>query len=368
MTVGFDLRPALRKPTGVGAYAMALAERMPMLARSDRFVFFSASLRDRFAGRAWPSNASLHDSRIPVRLLNLAWNRLSWPPLDLLCGARLDLVHSPHPLIVPSRVGRHIVTVHDLFFLKRPELTRAEVRRDYAPLVRSHAARADGIISVSQHTASDLMTLLQVPASRITVIPNGVDPLFRNPPSPRDVASVLERHALPQGFLLYVGSDEPRKNLARLVEAHAQLASRRRDTPPLALVGPTLRPLQDGERVRRLGWVDSLELRALMEAASALVLVSLEEGFGLPVLEAMAAALPVVCSRGSALSELTSGAAVEVDPMSVEAIARGIETVLTERHLREELREAGVARSRQFSWDAAAAATLELYRATVARP
>jgi glycosyltransferase involved in cell wall biosynthesis len=367
MTVGFDLRPALRKPTGVGGYAMALAERMPALAPSDRFVFFSASLRDRFAGRAWPRNARLHDARIPVRLLNLAWNRLSWPPLDSLCGTRLDLVHSPHPLIVPSRVGRHLVTVHDLFFLKRPELTRAEVRRDYAPLVRSHLARADGVIAVSQHTASDLMTLLRVPASRIAVIPNGVDPRFRLSPSPSAVASALERHALPQGFLLYVGSDEPRKNLARLVAAHAQLASRRRDTPPLALVGPTRGPLQDGKSVRGLGYVDTAELRALMEAASALILVSLEEGFGLPVLEAMAAGLPVVCSRGSGLSEVASGAALEVDPLSVEAIARGIETVLTEPRLREELCEAGVARSRQFSWDAAAAATVELYRATLAR-
>jgi glycosyltransferase involved in cell wall biosynthesis len=365
MVIGFDLRPALRSPTGVGAYAMALADRMPSLAPAHRFLFFSASLRDRFASHTWPSNARLHDARIPVRLLNFAWNRLSWPTLDALVRTSLDLVHSPHPLVVPSRSGRHVVTVHDLFFLKRPELTRAEVRRDYAPLVRSHVARADAIVCVSEYTASDLMRLLDVPHARITVIPNGVDPRFRTPPPPNDVARALERHGLRDGFLLHVGSDEPRKNLSRLVAAHAQLASRRPETPPLALVGPVTR--RPGDSIRALGYLDPSELRALMSAASALVLVSLEEGFGLPVLEAMAAGLPVVCSRGSALSELTSGAAVEVDATSVDSIALGVEKVLTESRLREDLREAGVARSRQFSWDAAAAATVDLYQRTASR-
>src|SRR4029453_4657143 len=105
--------------------------------------------------------------------LNYAWNRLGAPALDRLVGGPLDVGHSPHPLIVPGKKARAIVTLHDLFFLKHPDLTQAEVRRDYAPLVREHVKRADGAICVSEHTASEARRLLDVPAEKIAVIPNG---------------------------------------------------------------------------------------------------------------------------------------------------------------------------------------------------
>ena len=136
MNIGFDLRPSLARPTGVGSYVLALAQRLPALAPQDRFFYFSASLRDRYPQKSWPPNVTMVDRRLPVQALNFAWNRLEAPSLDRLVGARLDLVHSPHPLLIPSRRARKIVTLHDLFFLKHPDMTDAEVRRDYAPLVR----------------------------------------------------------------------------------------------------------------------------------------------------------------------------------------------------------------------------------------
>ena len=125
MHIGFDLRPSLLKPTGVGAYVLALAQRMPKAAPQHRFYFFSASLRDRYPRQPWPSNVTLVDRRLPVKALNLAWNRLGWPPLDRLVGAPLDLIHSPHPLLLPGRKARRVVTLHDLFFLKHPDMTEA---------------------------------------------------------------------------------------------------------------------------------------------------------------------------------------------------------------------------------------------------
>jgi glycosyltransferase involved in cell wall biosynthesis len=366
MNIGLDLRPSLARPTGVGSYVVALAQRLPALAPQDGFFLFSASLRNRYPQREWPANARLVDRRLPVRLLNYAWHRAQWPPLDRLVGAPLDLTHSPHPLLLPAKRAKRIVTLHDLFFLKHPDMTEAEIRRDYAPLVREHVRKADGVICVSEHTASEAQLLLGVPASKIAVIPNGIDPVYRMPVSAQDAEAVLARHRLPRGAFLYVGSEERRKNLVNLAMAYMGLAGRRPRTPPLVLVGPGPEWSQggalSGPQIRAVGYLETPEIRALMSASAALVLPSLEEGFGLPVVEAMAAGLPVVCSRGSALEEVAGEAATLVNPLDTRSIASGLEKILDDKPRAERQRAMGLERSRRFDWDIAAARTLEFYR------
>ena len=366
MNFAFDLRPSLVRPTGVGSYVMALAQRLPALAPQDRFYFFSASVKDRYPIRSWPQNVTLVDRRLPVRALNLAWNRLEAPALDRLVRAPLDLIHSPHPLMIPAKRAKRIITIHDLFFLKQPEMTEAEIRRDYVPLVRDHARRADGVICVSEYTASEARLLLEVPPNRIAVIPNGVDPVYRVTPPPEAIAAVLDRRKLPRGAILYVGTEEKRKNLINLAMAYMGLARRRKAIPPLVLVGPGSEWVHGGTivgpQILATGYLETAEIRALMAVSSMLVLPSLEEGFGLPVAEAMAAGLPVVCSRGSALEEVAGGAATLVDPLNTKSIADGIERVLDDGRAADEQRRAGLEQSRQFDWDATATRTLEFYR------
>ncbi len=366
MNYGLDLRPSLSRPTGVGSYVLALAERLPGLAPDDRFYYFSSSWSERYPERKWPPNVTLRDRRLPVRLLNFAWNRLGGPGLDRLVGARLDLVHSPHPLCVPAKRAKLIVTIHDLFFLKQPDMTSAEVRRDYAPLVRQHVARADRVICVSQHTAKEARLLLDVPDEKIAVIPNGVDPIYREPIDEREVDEILKRRRLPRGALLFVGSEEKRKNLVSLAMAYLGLAPTRSRCPPLVLVGPGSHwakgGLAGGPHIRAVGYLAKKEIRALMAASLGLVLPSLEEGFGLPVAEAMAAGLPVVCSRGSALEEVADGAAILVDPLQPASIAQGIGVLMAEPERREQMRLRGLEVSRRYDWDLAARATLESYR------
>jgi glycosyltransferase involved in cell wall biosynthesis len=370
MNFGFDLRPSLSRPTGVGAYALALARRLPALAPEDRFVFFSASLKERYPASTWPANVKLVDRRLPVQALNFAWNRFGFPALDRLVGVPLDLVHSPHPLIVPGKKARHVVTIHDLFFLKHPEFTQAEIRRDYVPLVRLHVKRADGVICVSEHTASEARIVLDVPSSKIAVIPNGVDPAYREPISDDEVNAVLARRRLPRGALLYVGSDEKRKNLVNLAMAYMGLARGRHRVPPLVLVGPGSHWAQggviSGPQILATGYLETREIRALMAASLALVLPSLEEGFGLPVAEAMAAGLPVVCSKGSALEEVAGGAATLVNPMDAASIAKGMERLIEDREQAALQRQLGLEQSRKFDWGTAAAQTLEFYRRVLA--
>ncbi len=371
MHFGLDVRPSLSQPTGVGTYVLGLLDRLPRLAKDDRFFFFSASTRERYPRRDWPANVRLVDRRLPVRGLNFAWNRLGWPPLDSLVGAPLDLVHSPHPLLVPCRRGKRIITIHDLFFLKHPELVAGEVRRDYVRLVREHARRADGVISVSEYTACEARRLLDVDEKKITVIPLGVDSVFRRTPDAADIDETLRRLKLPRAGIVYLGSDEKRKNLVTLVMAYLALARRRREVPPLLLVGPGSQWSQGGTRIgpqiRATGYLPNDDLRALFAVSSMLVLPSLEEGFGLPVIEAMAAELPVVCSTGSALSEVAGDAALLVEARDASGIARAVERLLDDGALRDELRRRGRERSALFDWERTAALTLELYRKVLGR-
>jgi glycosyltransferase involved in cell wall biosynthesis len=244
-------------------------------------------------------------------------------------------------------------------------MTSAEIRRDYVPLVKPHARRADGVICVSEHTASESRLLLDVPAEKIAVIPNGVDPAFREPIAADEVEAVLARRRLPRGAILYVGSDERRKNLVNLAMAYMGVARRRQRTPPLVMVGPGASWAQGGDmgpQIRATGYLETREIRALMAASVALVLPSLEEGFGLPVAEAMAAGLPVICSRGSALEEVAGGAATLVNPLDAASIASGIEELLDNPETAARQRTLGLEQSRRFDWDAAAAQTLAFYR------
>jgi alpha-1,3-rhamnosyl/mannosyltransferase len=245
-------------------------------------------------------------------------------------------------------------------------MTGAEVRRDYAPLVREHVRRADGVICVSEYTASETRLLLDVPAEKIAVIPNGIDPIYRQPVSAEEVDALLARRHLPRGALLYVGSEDKRKNLVNLAMAHMGLARRGHRVPPLVLVGPGSHWVHAGSvmgsHIHATGYLETREIRALMAASVALVLPSLEEGFGLPVVEAMAAGLPVICSRGSALEEVAGGAATLVNPLDAGSIANGIERLVNDPAAAAAQRERGLVQSQRFDWDTAAALTLEFYR------
>jgi glycosyltransferase involved in cell wall biosynthesis len=371
MHFGFDVRPSLSRPTGVGTYVLGLAERLPGLAPGDLFHYFSASVKERYPRRGWPQNVHLVDRRLPVRGLNFAWNRLGWPPLDRLVGAPLDLVHSPTPLLIPARRAKRVVTLHDLFFLKHPDLVGGEVRRDYVGLVRDHARRADGVLCVSEYTAAEARRLLDVPPEKIAVTPHGVDPYYREKVAAPQVEEALRHLRLPRAGILYVGTDEKRKNLVTLVMAYLTLARRRRDLPPLVLAGPGSDWSQGGSRIGpqilATGYLEKPAVRALMAASAMLVLPSLEEGFGLPVVEAMAAGLPVVCSGGSALAEVAGDAALLVDPHDPTGLAHAMERLLEEATLARELRRRGLERSRLFDWNDTAARTLAFYRKVLGR-
>ena len=364
MRVVIDYRPALRQRSGVGEYTHELARALLALGAGDGarpldLTLFSSSWKDRASIEDGLRGASLVDRRVPVSLLNLAWHRLNWPPAETMARGAFDVAHSMHPLLMPARRAARVVTIHDLNFLSHPERTRSEIRRDYPALARTHARQADAVIAVSQFTASEVQRLLEVPADRISVCSPGAPPW-----TPRD-------RPPPAGYVLFFGTLEPRKNVGGLLDAYERLAARRRDLPPLVLAGqPTDAARPWLERIRRppldrvvkhVGYVDPTRRRALYLDAICLVQPSFEEGFGITVLEAMTAGVPVIVTNRGSLPEVAGGAGEVVSVDDPEEMAAAVERLIDDPALAATRAAQGIARARAFRWDATAQKVYDTY-------
>lgn len=361
LTIGVDFRPALSRATGVGRYFQGLVSGLACVDPDNDYVLFSSSWKERAKSEGRPANFRLVDRRVPVRVLNALWHRVGAPSLDVLAGASFDIAHSPTPLIVPSRHARSVVTVHDLFFLEHPLATAHEIRRDYARLVQSHVARADAIMVNSETTANEVVDKLGVDRDGVTVVHAGLDPRF--------LASGSTRGG--EDYLLSVATLEPRKNLPVLLEAVSMLRERGWDGTLRIAGGGGLDSARVDERidrlglggvVKKLGYVDGASLPSLYRGARAVVMPSLWEGFGLPLLEAMASRVPVVASDIPVHHEVAGDAALFAPPGDVAALADAIETVVSDDDVRRRLVASGRERVARFSWDRSARQALELYR------
>jgi glycosyltransferase involved in cell wall biosynthesis len=298
-----------------------------------------------------------------------------WEQLALaieLAPLAVDLYHQPDFIPPLRRRFPAVITVHDLAFMRMPDLLTPESRRYYGR-VGAAARSAERTIAVSQQTRRDLIELAGAPAERIEVVYEAAGADFR-PQPPEALAALRRRLGLAEEYFLFVGTREPRKNLGRLLAAFARLAAAP-GAPQLAIAGRAgwldgdlagqAASLGLADRVRWLDGVTRAELPALYGGALALVLPSLYEGFGLPLLEAMACGTPVVCSDAGALPEIAGGAADLFDPSDVGAIASALERIWREPGRREELRQRGRERAAAFSWRRAAAETLDVYRRAV---
>jgi len=366
-----DYRAALRQRSGVGEYAFQLARALvAVFPRGPRggldLTLFSSSWKDRLVVQPELAGAAAIDRRVPVRALNFAWHRLEWPAAEQLAGGAFDVTHSLHPLLMPSRTASQAVTIHDLDFLRHPERTHGEIRRDYPALARRHAHRADRIIVVSQFTAREVERLLDVPLDRISVC---------SPGAPAWTPRQSEPGGAP--YVLFFGTLEPRKNVGTLLDAYARLAARRTDLPPLVLAGKATaasRPwLEQIDRAplkglaRHIGYVDPATRQALYEGARFLVQPSYEEGFGLPVLEAMTLGVPVVAANRGALPEVLGEAGLLFDPLDPDHLAAAIERALDDSTFAARARVAGVARATHFTWERTARSVFAAYEAAIAQ-
>jgi glycosyltransferase involved in cell wall biosynthesis len=293
---------------------------------------------------------------LPRRALYEAWRRLDWPPVERATGP-VDVVHATTILVPPRKASPLVVTVHDLAFCHDPgSFTRHGVDAFTAALGRIRE-QADLVLCSSRATLDDAIAG-GLAAAKLRLVPLGIDPVERLPAAA--VGAVRRRLGLAdRPYLLFVGTLEPRKNLARLLEAYRSLDLEQQ----MVVVGPEGWG-DDAPRAgeRRLGFVDEATKAALYEGADAVCYPSLREGFGLPVLEAMAHGAPVVTSQGTATAEVGGDAVVLVDPLHVADIARGIREALERR---AELAAAGLVRAAGYTWTATAEAVIAAYREVV---
>jgi glycosyltransferase involved in cell wall biosynthesis len=353
-----------RVPGGVGRYVREVIPALREIDPALEIVPFHAR-SNRSAGEV-DGLRTVELSR-GIRGLYPSWNALGRPPLPDRLGG-LDVLHAPSPVAVPpAGPGQAlVVTVHDLAFRLFPSMYPPAWRTLYRAGLRRAVRKAAAIITVSRRTATDLARLSRVDPARIHVIPLAVSV----PDLPADPDPVLERLRIPGPYVLFAGTLEPRKNLIRLVRAYRRVAVRL----PHALVvaGPL------GWRSRRLhrelavpgagrvvltGRVSDRDLDALLRGADAFIYPSLYEGFGLPVLEAMARGVPTITSAVSSLPEVAGQAAVLVEPRSVRELAAALEEVLTDSERAERARREGPERAMLFTWERTARSTLDVYEA-----
>lgn len=368
MRVCLDISAGLGQGAGIGRYALQLALALYQLAdRPELRLFHNRQPLDRLP----PALTHLQRSQAPFG--NKAWRLylLSGMPLHPSWRTAInesDLFHGADAL-APRLYLPTFITIHDLTTLLYPRY-HTWMNRTYQrwalPLM---ARRSSAIIADSRSTQQDIVRLLGVPSSKVTVVHLGVDTERFIPRTCAGTLASLVQIGVRQPYLLAVGTLEPRKNLAMLLQAYARLPS---SAPKLVLAGgigwgdnslsALVEQLNLKERVHLPGYVPDELLPGLYGNAELYVYPSLYEGFGLPVLEAMACGAPVITSNVSSLPEVAGEAAIQVNPRNASELAEAIQTLLESPSKRSAMRQAGLARAQSFSWERCAQETLSVYR------
>jgi glycosyltransferase involved in cell wall biosynthesis len=376
MHVGLNL--IFLVPGETGGMEVAARELIPALIDAAPDVRFTAFVnREAAAAKDGPWER-LRCVTVPVEARKrVQWVRGEQTLLPRLAArAGVDLVHSLASTAPVWGRFKRVVTVHDLIYARVPEAHAGVLDRGMGVLVPLAVRRSDRVIAISQSTRDDLLELLpRTPAGKIDLVPQGLGTVVRAEPlSAEETRSRLGLGS--RRVVLSLSAKRPHKNLARLIGALASIPPERR--PLLVLPGyPTAHEAELRKRardagvqedVRFLGWVAGEELEGLWQLAEAFVFPSLYEGFGLPVLEAMARGVPVACSNASSLPEVAGDAALLFDPHDEAAIAAAIERLWSDRAEAERLRTRGLERVREFTWERTARGTLASYRRALGEP
>jgi glycosyltransferase involved in cell wall biosynthesis len=372
----------LQKPVvGAGQYTYYLLEGLDAYDRRNEYVLLSPRFRKAYQVR-FPQLPSDRFRNVEVwtKMARLGENveKLWWEQLGLVQAAtreKVDLLHCPYFAAPAIQTCPTVVTIHDVIPLVLPEYKWREASRMYTGLISFTSKRANAIIAVSECSRRDIVSTLGIPADKIHVIGNAVHPSYHPISDSWLLAAVRERYNIARKYILYFGGFDLRKNVQRIIRSYAALPAPLRAEYQLVIAGrlhllghplypdprPLVRELDMGDRIIFTGQIREQDKAPLYSGATAFLFPSLYEGFGMPVLEAMACGAPVITSRVSALPEVVGDAGVLIDPYSEPAISEALGEILTSPKKRHELGQRARERSRMFSWRQVAEQTVAVY-------
>lgn len=377
MNIGIDCSLISAERAGVGQYCYQLVHALSRIDLKDQYVLYPVFYDfffQNYAEADLPRTPNFRTafSRIPPLPLKILWHYLPAGFKEYMLG-NVDLVHST--TFASPNFGRRkklVVTIYDLTFLTHPEChTEANIKHCLKG-VNDAVKYADAIIAISNHTKDDLIKYLGIPEEMITVTHLAAGPDFYHVTDKAVLEAAGTKYKLPSGYVLFVGSLEPRKNIGTLLKSYSRLPERLQKDFHLVIAGgkgwlnsdipKTVNDLKIGDKVHFAGFIDKDDLRAVYSQASVFVYPSFYEGFGLPILEAMACGAPVVCSNTSSMPEVAGDAAELASPTDANKLAGAIEYVLTNERAREDMRLKGLKHASLFSWEKCAGETIEVYR------
>ena len=347
------------RPTGVDRYATAVLEHLA----EEQPSWSQIAVVPRGPDRAPPPHMQVRHSALTEVQTWRATRYAITPPLDLVSGTRADVWLFPDFVRAPLAMKRPSVSVvYDLSFVRHPELADARNGEYLRTQVPRTLRSSTSIVAVSDHCRREIHDVYRVPLEAVTVVPPGVDLARFRPEARQDVAGLRQRLGLPATYVLHVGTLEPRKNVERLIAAHRMLSRPLREQFPLVLAGK-LGWRSEGVEValavpdpfvQHLEYVSDDDLLPLHAGASLFALVSLYEGFGVPLLEAMASQVACLTSRTSSMPEVVGDAGMLIDPTSTADIAAALRALLEDEDRRRTMAELGRLRAQRYTWSTAA--------------
>lgn len=370
--IALDYTPAFEQTGGIGRYARELIAALAIIDSSRSYRLFVAGATKAQLPQPPAENFTWKPTRISTKWLARLWHRIGLPlPVEAFTGP-VDLFHATDFVLPPTRTGtRTLLTVHDLSFIRVPSAASPPLKAYLDAVVPRSVEAADHVLADSAATKSDLIDLYGTRADKITVLYSGVDSGFSQVSDPMELERVRVKHGLEQAsYLLSVGTLQPRKNYSRVIEALSEVRRLGHDLHYVVAGGggwledemrQTIERREMTDCVHLLGLVEDRDLPALYSGARMLAMVSLYEGFGLPVLEAMACGTPVVTSNLSSLPEVAGDAALLVDPYDTGAIRDAILELETDADRRAQLIQAGLLQAKRFSWMRAAKQLRSIY-------
>ena len=375
MRVGIDIRALLEgRRTGVEEYTTNLLRHLFKIDKNNRYLLFSSGRKATNSIRQIANSATRKHLPISNRLLNLSFKMFSRPLIDKLLNG-VDVFWTPNINLVPTKKScKKIVTFHDLSFKRYPEffsLKRQLWHKFINP--RKLAQEADTIIAVSESTKQDLVELYKIKPTKINVVYSGVDKRFKPQVSDLSFKEIRQKYNLPDKFILYLGTIEPRKNLIGLIKGYEIFKARCENAPELVIAGTkgwlyedifkTAQQSKYSKDIIFTGFIEDEDKPDLYNLASLFVYPSFYEGFGFPPLEAMACGVPTVTSNVSSLPEIVGQAGIMVDPYKPEELASAMEMILTDEKLRQRLSQKGIEQAKKFSWEKCAENTFRILTA-----